>query len=131
MQLFSRASLDRKRQIWPAAWCGLNYVSHPMKAVAVLCRIFGALALAGVLLVIAFFVSGEAAVAWYMHHYAITSRLDLSEDYGFGMLSLAVECAAALVALPFALFSGWRLSGRIYAAVVANPLFQRTASGGR
>ena len=83
------------------------------------------------LLVIVFFVSGEAAVAWYMHHYAITSRLDLSEDYGFGMLSLAVECAAALVALPFALFSGWRLSGRIYAAVVANPLFQRTASGGR
>lgn len=23
---FFRANLDRKRQIWPAAWCGLHYV---------------------------------------------------------------------------------------------------------
>jgi len=24
---FFRANLDRKRQRWPAAWCGLDYVS--------------------------------------------------------------------------------------------------------
>lgn len=27
-QHFFRANLDRKRQIWPADWCGLHYVRH-------------------------------------------------------------------------------------------------------
>lgn len=27
---FLRANLDCKRQIWPAAWCGLRYVRLPL-----------------------------------------------------------------------------------------------------
>lgn len=27
LSAFFRANLDRTRQIWPAAWCGLHYVS--------------------------------------------------------------------------------------------------------
>ena len=30
------ANLDRKRQIWTAAWCGLGYVSH-YKVSAAIC----------------------------------------------------------------------------------------------
>lgn len=25
---FFCANIDRKRQMWPAAWCGLHYFSH-------------------------------------------------------------------------------------------------------
>ncbi|QLF94880.1 hypothetical protein HW090_17500 [Pseudomonas sp. ABC1] len=31
LSAFFRANLDRKRQIWPAGWCGLHYVRHQAK----------------------------------------------------------------------------------------------------
>ena len=45
------------------------------------------MALAGCLVTIA--AVGEAMTAWYMHQHGIPSRLDLSEDMGFGMLLFA------------------------------------------
>lgn len=101
-----------------------------MKTLAFFSRVLIALVLAGALLVSALFLVGEATVAWYMHHYAVVSRLELSEDYGFGMLGFFVECTTAIVALPIAIFASWRLSGRVQAAAVASSLFQRTAPGG-
>ena len=32
---FFHANLDRKRQIWPAAWCGLHYVRQQRAAPSV------------------------------------------------------------------------------------------------
>lgn len=63
---------------------------------------------------------GDATVSWYVHHYEIAARLDLSEDYGFGLLTFLIDCAVAVVTLPFTLFAGWRLSRRIQRALVAN-----------
>lgn len=86
-----------------------------MKTLVFLGRVFIALALAALLLVAVLFLAGEATVAWYLHYYAVAPRLELSEDYGFGMLGFFVQCATAVVVLPLAVFAGWRLSGRIQA----------------
>ncbi|XDF35551.1 hypothetical protein RBH89_00485 [Paracidovorax avenae] len=77
---------------------------------AFLVLIFSVLmALAGCAVTIA--AVGEAMTAWYMHHHGITSRLDLSEDMGFGMLLLAGWLASALT-LPLWGYLGWRLGHR-------------------
>ena len=86
-----------------------------MTTLAFFGRILIALTLAAVLLVVVLYLAGEATVAWYLHHHAVASRIELSEDYGFGMLVSFVLCATAAVALPLAIFAGWRLSGRILA----------------
>ena len=74
------------------------------------------------------FLAGEATVAWYMNHYGVSARTELSEDYGFGMLTLFVWCASGLIALPLVAFGAWRMSGRLERILLANPLFQRIAS---
>jgi hypothetical protein len=102
-----------------------------MKWLVVLVRSLLTVALATALVAAAAYLGGEATVAWYMQHYAVTARADLSNDMGFGMLGFVVVCISTLVSSPLALFAGWRLSGRLASSVMANPLFQRTASGGR
>lgn len=86
-----------------------------MKTLVFLGRVFVALTLAAVLLVAVLFLAGEATVTWHLQYYVIASRRELSEDYGFGMLVFFVQCVAAVVALPLAVFAGWRLSARIQA----------------
>ncbi|WP_157836542.1 MULTISPECIES: hypothetical protein [Paracidovorax] len=53
----------------------------------------------------------EAITAWYMHQHGIASRLDLSEDMGFGMLLFAGWMASAFT-LPLWGYLGWRLARR-------------------
>jgi hypothetical protein len=92
-----------------------------MKTLVFLIRVLVALTLAAVLFVAVLFLAVEATVAWYLQYYAIASRLELSEDYGFGMLVFFVQCATAVVALPLAMFAGWRLSARIQVRGYAAP----------
>lgn len=66
-----------------------------------------------------------------MNHYDMPVDIDLSNDYGLGMLLMFVCGASLFIALPFVVFGAWRLAGRLQRIVLANPLFQRTASGGR
>lgn len=68
------------------------------------------IALAG--LFVTMIAAGEAVIAWYMHHYAVPSRLELSEDMGFGMLMLAVW-GASFFTLPIWGFLGWYLVHRL------------------
>lgn len=102
-----------------------------MNAFVLVFRLVVAVAVTVLLLASVLFVAGEATVAWYMSHYGVPARIELSEDYGFGMLALFVEGTSALLALPFASFVAWRMSGRLARAMVASPLFQRADSGGR
>lgn len=78
-----------------------------------LARVFVAFGAAALSVMLVIWLAGEATVAWYMHRYQIATRIELSEDYGFGMLALLVECGAALVAVPLLLIVGWRASGRL------------------
>lgn len=84
-----------------------------MNAFMLFFRFVVALALTVLVLAGVLFFSGEATVAWYMSHYSVPARVELSEDYGFGMLALFVDAASALVALPLASFFAWRMSGRL------------------
>ncbi|WP_158534171.1 hypothetical protein [Paracidovorax avenae] len=69
----------------------------------------GLMALAGCVATIA--AVGEALTAWYMHQHGIPSRLDLSEDMGFGMLLFAGWMASTFT-LPLWGYLGWRLAHR-------------------
>ncbi len=100
-----------------------------MKSLTFFGRLLVALVIAALLLAIALFLASEIAGTWYMQHYALASRLELSEDHGFGMLGFLVTCVTAVVLLPFTALAGWRLSGRLHRAVVANPPFKRTPNG--
>ena len=102
-----------------------------MNTVALALKVIVAVAIAVLLLVGVVFLAGEATVAWYMNHYGVSARIELAEDYGFGMLTLFVWCASGLIALPFVAFGAWRMSGRLQRILLANPLFQRIASSGR
>jgi hypothetical protein len=57
-----------------------------MKWLVVLCRSLLTLALAVLLVAATAYLAGEVAVAWYMQHYSVAARVDLSNDMGFGML---------------------------------------------
>lgn len=91
-----------------------------MKTVALIGGVVLALVIAVLLLAGVLFLTGEATVSWNRHHYGIAARLDLSEDYGFGMLALLIDCAVAMAALPFTFFAGWHLSGRVQNAWASN-----------
>ena len=49
------------------------------------------------------FIDSELMVAWYMNEAQVTNRIELSEDYGFGMLTLLTCFAAFVLALPIAI----------------------------
>ena len=53
------------------------------------------------------FVVSEIILQWYMYHYGITIRADLSEDYGFGMLVFFGVLITALFAFPISLYYAW------------------------
>lgn len=84
-----------------------------MKLLILTGRLFVVLAFAALMTFLMLFLAGEVTAAWYMHHYNIAARNELSEDYGFGMLAFAIGCAVATATLFFAFFVGWRFSGRI------------------
>lgn len=100
-----------------------------MKSLIFFGRVLVALVISVLFLAVALFLASEITRTWYMQHYAVASRLELSEDYGFGMLGFFVLCVIAVVVLPFTALAGWRLSGRLQRAVVANPAFKRTPHG--
>lgn len=82
-----------------------------LKGLKVVYRFIYCLVLTSLCLVAIWFLVGEAVAYWYRHHHQIAERIDLSEDYGFGMIVFLVDGVALLVSLPFALYWGWRLSG--------------------
>ena len=88
-----------------------------MNSIVLVCRVAVALVITSLLLAAVLFVSGEATVAWYMNHYGVPARIDLSEDYGLGMLATVVWVASFLLALPFACSVSWRLSGSLVCAI--------------
>ncbi len=88
-----------------------------MNSIVLVFRVVVAFVVTSLLLAAALFASGEATVAWYMNHYGVPARSDLSEDYGFGMLATVVWLASFLLALPFTCFVSWRLSGRLVRAM--------------
>jgi hypothetical protein len=91
----------------------LSFVSRHMKSLTLFGRLLVALVIAMLFLAIALFLASEITCTWYMNHYAVASRLELSEDHGFGMLGFLVMCVTAVVLLPFTAIAGWRLSGRL------------------
>jgi hypothetical protein len=59
------------------------------------------------------FLAVEITVAWYMRNYGIAQRVDLSNDYGFGMLASAVVVGVTLVSGLLSFILAWRMSGKI------------------
>lgn len=89
-----------------------------MNIASLIFRLIVAPALTLAMLVIVWLLAGEVTAEMYTHHHGIAARVDLSEDYGFGMLAMLIGCVAALLALPLAALAGWRLSGRFWKALI-------------
>jgi len=53
-------------------------------------------------------VAIESYVAWYMNHYDISVRAELSEDYGFGMLGFLISLISIAVGFPLGAYLGWK-----------------------
>ena len=57
------------------------------------------------------FLVGKAVSYGYRHYYSIADHVDLSDDFGLGLIGFLVAGIASLVSIPFAIYWGWRLSG--------------------
>lgn len=53
-----------------------------------------------VVTIISIMIVGELIVYFYMKVFSINNRIDLSEDYGFGMLITAADVLVGLVTFP-------------------------------
>ncbi|MBU1236628.1 MAG: hypothetical protein KJ634_11510 [Gammaproteobacteria bacterium] len=73
--------------------------------------VVGALALAVSLLLV--YVVGELLLVWYMWRSDLSARAELSEDYGFAMLYVAVGVVAFAVAFPTTFYFLQRFSERL------------------
>lgn len=57
-------------------------------------------------------VGSEVAAQVYMHEHEITDRVELSEDYGFGMLALLAMSLSFVIGFVFGLKASWNLTKR-------------------
>ena len=73
--------------------------------------VIGALAFAISLLLV--YLVEELLLVWYMWHQNMSARAEISEDYGFAMLSVAVGVAAFAVAFPTTFYYLQRFSKRL------------------
>lgn len=65
------------------------------------------------------YLAAETYVSWYMAHYGVVVRADLSEDYGFGILGLMISVLTFTVSFAVVGWLIWRLSRRLFANVNA------------
>ena len=72
------------------------------------CTLFLAL-LAGAVVSV---VGSEVVAQVYMHDKEITSRIELSEDYGFGTLALFVMSLGFVIGFVFGAKASWNLTKR-------------------
>lgn len=58
--------------------------------------------------------AAEAYVAWYMNHYDIAIRAELSDDYGFGMLGFLISLTSIAVGFPLGAYLGWKATNTYF-----------------
>jgi hypothetical protein len=85
-----------------------------MKPSAALLRVALSVTFAAAAAVGSAFLAVEITVAWYMRSYGIAQRVDLSNDYGFGVLASAVMVGVTLVSGLLSFTLAWRMSGKIF-----------------
>jgi hypothetical protein len=105
-----KADLDKFSS--PSQWasrftCRIQMINFTILVTRFLITVF--LALATVL--VGELIAGEFLLTWYMNHYGISVRAELSEDYGLGMLTLLKSVIVFAIAFPVAAYFCWRWVG--------------------